>query len=76
MSDLLKSIEELRVFAVIRTDTAEQAVAAGRACVAGGVKLLEVTLTVPGALEAVRMLRDEPDAIVGEIGRASCRERV
>jgi 2-dehydro-3-deoxyphosphogluconate aldolase/(4S)-4-hydroxy-2-oxoglutarate aldolase len=62
---LLAEIEARRAFAVIRTDTAEQAVEAGRACLAGGVSLLEVTLTIPGALEAIGRLSREPGAIVG-----------
>ena len=62
---LLTVISDLRAFAVIRTETAEQAVAAGVACVRGGIRLLEVTLTVPGALEAVTRLSGEPGAVVG-----------
>ena len=62
---LLAEIEARRAFAVIRTDTAEQAVEAGRACLRGGVSLLEVTLTIPGALEAIRRLAQEAGATVG-----------
>ena len=62
---LLAEIEARRAFAVIRTDTAEQAVEAGRACLRGGVSLLEVTLTIPGALEAIRRLAQEEGATVG-----------
>ena len=63
--DLLAEIEARRAFAVIRTDTAEQAVEAGRACLRGGIALLEITLTIPGALEAIRRLAGERGAIVG-----------
>jgi 2-dehydro-3-deoxyphosphogluconate aldolase / (4S)-4-hydroxy-2-oxoglutarate aldolase len=63
--DLLPEIEARRAFAVIRTDTAEQAVEAGRACLRGGIALLEITLTIPGALESIRRLAAEPGAIVG-----------
>ena len=62
---LLAEIEARRAFAVIRTDTAEQAVEAGRACLKGGIPLLEITLTIPGALEAIRRLSQESGAIVG-----------
>jgi 2-dehydro-3-deoxyphosphogluconate aldolase / (4S)-4-hydroxy-2-oxoglutarate aldolase len=62
---LLSVISDLRAFAVIRTETADQAVAAGAACVRGGIRLLEITLTVSGALEAVKRLAAEPGAIVG-----------
>jgi 2-dehydro-3-deoxyphosphogluconate aldolase / (4S)-4-hydroxy-2-oxoglutarate aldolase len=62
---LLSAISDLRAFAVIRTETAEQAVAAGLACLRGGIRLLEVTLTVTGALEAVKRLAGQQGAIVG-----------
>jgi 2-dehydro-3-deoxyphosphogluconate aldolase/(4S)-4-hydroxy-2-oxoglutarate aldolase len=62
---LLSVISDLRAFAVIRTETAEQAVAAGIACLRGGIRLLEVTLTVTGALEALKRLAGEHGAIVG-----------
>jgi 2-dehydro-3-deoxyphosphogluconate aldolase/(4S)-4-hydroxy-2-oxoglutarate aldolase len=62
---LLAEIEARRAFAVIRTDTAEQAVEAGRACLRGGISLLEVTLTIPGALDAIARLAREPGANVG-----------
>ena len=62
---MLSVIRDLRAFAVIRTETADQAVAAGAACVRGGVRLLEITLTVPGALDAVRRLAGEHGALVG-----------
>lgn len=62
---LLATIEELRAFAVVRTETAEQAVAAAQGCLRGGIRLLEITLTVPGALDVVSRLGKEPDAVVG-----------
>lgn len=62
---LLPVIAERRAFAVIRTATAAQAVLAGRACLRGGIRLLEITLTIPGALDAVRRLGEEEGAVVG-----------
>lgn len=62
---LLSEIRDLRAVAVIRTETADQAVAAGAACVRGGVRLLEITLTVAGALDAVKRLAGEHGALVG-----------
>lgn len=62
---LLRDIEALRAFAVVRTDTEEQAVEAGRACLKAGLRLLEITLTVPGALSAVERLAKEEGALVG-----------
>ena len=58
-------IAEGRAFAVVRTPTAEQAIEAGRACLRGGIRLLEITLTIPDALGAIRALARERDAVVG-----------
>jgi 2-dehydro-3-deoxyphosphogluconate aldolase/(4S)-4-hydroxy-2-oxoglutarate aldolase len=58
-------VEQQRAFAVIRTETAAQALAAARACLAGGLRLLEITLTVPGALGVVESLAAEPETAVG-----------
>ncbi len=62
---LLADVLRCRAFAVLRTETPEQAVEAGRACLHGGIRLLEVTLTVPDALGVVRALNREPGALVG-----------
>lgn len=54
------------VVPVIVVDSAEQAVNLGKALVAGGVPVLEVTMRTEAALEAITALRKEvPDAIVG-----------
>ena len=63
--ELLAVIEQRRAFAVIRTSTAAQAVEAGRACLRGGIRLLEITLTIPDALSAIRALSAEREAVVG-----------
>lgn len=72
---LAAAAEESKAFAVIRTDTAEQAIGAGRACLRGGLRLLEITLTVTNALDAVEALGAEPGAIVG-VGSVTEREQV
>ena len=54
------------VIPVIVLKHLEHAVPLARALVAGGVRVLEVTLRTPVALEAMaRIARDVPDAIVG-----------
>jgi 2-dehydro-3-deoxyphosphogluconate aldolase / (4S)-4-hydroxy-2-oxoglutarate aldolase len=63
--ELLDMFGRHRAVAVVRTDTAVQAREAAEACLRGGVRLLEITLTVPGALEVVRALAGRPDAAVG-----------
>ena len=54
------------VMPVIVIDQVEQAVPLAKALLAGGIRVLEVTLRTPAALEGVRRIRAEvPDAIVG-----------
>ena len=54
------------VIPVIVIDDIEQAVPLARALVAGGVRVLEVTLRTHVALDAIRAIaKDVPDAIVG-----------
>jgi 2-dehydro-3-deoxyphosphogluconate aldolase/(4S)-4-hydroxy-2-oxoglutarate aldolase len=54
------------VIPVIVIDDVEQAVPLARALVAGGVRVLEVTLRTPVALDAIRAIAAEvPDAVVG-----------
>jgi 2-dehydro-3-deoxyphosphogluconate aldolase/(4S)-4-hydroxy-2-oxoglutarate aldolase len=63
--ELQTALDEQRAFAVIRTDTAAQALHAARACLAGGLRLIEITLTVPGALDVIGRLAEDAGAIVG-----------
>jgi 2-dehydro-3-deoxyphosphogluconate aldolase/(4S)-4-hydroxy-2-oxoglutarate aldolase len=54
------------VIPVIVLDDARHAVPLARACLAGGVELLEVTLRTPAGLEAIRRIAAEvPQAVVG-----------
>ena len=54
--ELLRIFGEDRLVAVIRTPTAEEAHTAARAMAAGGVRLIEITLTVPDAFEVIQQL--------------------
>jgi 2-dehydro-3-deoxyphosphogluconate aldolase/(4S)-4-hydroxy-2-oxoglutarate aldolase len=54
------------VMPVLVIDVVEHAVPLARALVAGGIRVLEVTLRTPVAFDAVRAIRaDVPDAVVG-----------
>ncbi|WP_041916535.1 bifunctional 4-hydroxy-2-oxoglutarate aldolase/2-dehydro-3-deoxy-phosphogluconate aldolase [Desulfocapsa sulfexigens] len=54
------------VVPVIVIHDLDHAVPLAKALVAGGIKVLEVTLRTPVAIEAIRMISEEvPDAIVG-----------
>ena len=53
------------VIPVLVIEDAAHAVPVARALVAGGLRVLEVTLRTPAALDAIRALRTVPGAIVG-----------
>jgi 2-dehydro-3-deoxyphosphogluconate aldolase/(4S)-4-hydroxy-2-oxoglutarate aldolase len=62
----LTLVHQHKLFAVIRTATVEQALQAARACGAGGIKLIEITWTVPNAADALRAAQSKlSDALVG-----------
>lgn len=53
---LIQQIHEAGVVAVLRADTAEQVVELAEQAIAGGMKIIEVTMTVPHALRAIETL--------------------
>ncbi len=72
-------ILERRVSAIIRTDDQQEAAQAMRAAVAGGFRLVEFTLTTPGAVELVTEFARNPDLLVGAgtvLTRQQAREAV
>nr|WP_071317879.1 bifunctional 4-hydroxy-2-oxoglutarate aldolase/2-dehydro-3-deoxy-phosphogluconate aldolase [Anaerobacillus isosaccharinicus] len=67
-SKILMDIVENGVVAVIRAESEEEAFLTASACVEGGIKAIEVTLTVPGATEVISSLTKKPefkDLLVG-----------
>ena len=54
--DLVRMFSEDRLVAVIRTATPEAAELAARAVAKAGVRLVEITLTIPDAYELVTKL--------------------
>lgn len=53
MSETLATILETRIIAIIRSDSAAGLIETANALARGGVKAIEVTMTTPGALEAI-----------------------
>lgn len=53
---LLQQIVEEGVVAVLRADTAEDVVRMAEQAIAGGIKVIEITMTVPFALRAIEQL--------------------
>ena len=63
--DLITAMHASRLVAVIRSKTAEEALATARAVGEAGVRFVEVTFTVPGAADVIRTLAKEGDFLVG-----------
>ncbi|HEV2644868.1 MAG TPA: bifunctional 4-hydroxy-2-oxoglutarate aldolase/2-dehydro-3-deoxy-phosphogluconate aldolase [Acidobacteriaceae bacterium] len=65
-SAVLKSLREIGLVPVLRAESETQALALADAIAAGGVTVLEVTMTVPGAVRVIRRLaEDRPDILIG-----------
>ncbi|MGA7157121.1 MAG: bifunctional 4-hydroxy-2-oxoglutarate aldolase/2-dehydro-3-deoxy-phosphogluconate aldolase [Acidobacteriaceae bacterium] len=63
---VLKGLEEMGLVPVLRAESVEKAMALAEAVAAGGVNVLEVTMTVPGAVEVIRRLvKERPGMLVG-----------
>jgi 2-dehydro-3-deoxyphosphogluconate aldolase / (4S)-4-hydroxy-2-oxoglutarate aldolase len=54
---VIGQIIECGIVAVVRSDSSQQAVQIGDACLKGGVTVLEITFTTPGAANAIETLR-------------------
>src|SRR5580692_1431470 len=59
-------IEEIGIIPAIRATSAEEALFAAQAILRGGIGVVEMTMTIPGAFEVIEELsRTAPDLIVG-----------
>ena len=65
-AEVLKSCREIGLVPVLRAESEEQALALAAAIAAGGVTVLEVTMTVPGAIRVMgRLAKERPDILIG-----------
>ena len=65
-TQVLQRMQEIGIVPVLRAESEEQALAIASAIADGGVTCLEVTMTVPGAINVMRRLaKDRPDILVG-----------
>jgi 2-dehydro-3-deoxyphosphogluconate aldolase/(4S)-4-hydroxy-2-oxoglutarate aldolase len=62
---VLQAFRETRIVACVRTDDATVARDASLAALEGGVRVLEITLTTPGALDLIESLSKDERAVVG-----------
>src|SRR5579864_405906 len=63
---VLASLKEIGLVPVLRAESVEKALALAEAIAAGGVTVLEITMTVPGAIQVMRKLAEQrPDILIG-----------
>jgi len=58
-NEVIEKIREMRIIPVIRTESAEKAKLVVEALVKGGINILEITMTIPGAVELIAELDDK-----------------
>ncbi len=64
-TSIVGAVEEAGVVAVIRMKEAAKVAAVIEALAAGGVRVLEITMTVPGAIEVIRSVSSAlPDGVI------------
>lgn len=64
--EVLAILREIGLVPVLRAESESQALALASAIAAGGVTVLEVTMTVPGAIRVMRKLvEDRPEILIG-----------
>ena len=63
---VLAELKGIGLVPVLRADSVEKALALAEAIAAGGVTVLEITMTVPGAMQVMRTLAEtRPDILIG-----------
>ena len=63
---ILQQLTEAGVVAVLRADSAEEVVKMARHAIKGGIKAIEITMTVPQALKAIEQLSSEYSSEVNQ----------
>ena len=58
-SDKLNLVRQTRIIAIMRAKSSEQLIAAADAIRAGGVRIIEVTMTTPGALRVIEAAKQK-----------------
>jgi 2-dehydro-3-deoxyphosphogluconate aldolase/(4S)-4-hydroxy-2-oxoglutarate aldolase len=65
-ADVLAELKKIGLVPVLRAASVEKALALAAAIADGGVTVLEITMTVPGAIEVMkRLAKDRPDILIG-----------
>lgn len=69
-------IENIGLIPVLRAKSEKQAHAVVQAMIAGGVKIVEVTMTVPGAVDLIKVLKREYEGLLLGAGTVTTAEQV
>ncbi len=65
-AEVINTMRSVGLVPVLRAESEDQALALAEAIAAGGVNVLEVTMTVPGAVRVMaRLAKERPDILVG-----------
>ncbi len=65
-AEVLAAMKQVGLVPVLRAGSVDQALALAEAIAAGGVPVLEITMTVPGAIHVMRRLAEtRPDLLIG-----------
>lgn len=65
-TEVLATLKKIGLVPVLRAESVDQALALAEAIAAGGVTVLEITMTVPGAIQVMRKLAEtRPDILIG-----------
>jgi 2-dehydro-3-deoxyphosphogluconate aldolase/(4S)-4-hydroxy-2-oxoglutarate aldolase len=63
--ELVRELHRERLVAVVRSKSAEDALALAQAAAEGGIRFVEITFSVPGALDVIKELSARKDLHVG-----------
>lgn len=65
--DILQQLKQEKIVAVVRADSIEHAVSYALAAYEGGIRFLEITMTIPGAIDVIKQLKamNIKDMIIG-----------
>jgi 2-dehydro-3-deoxyphosphogluconate aldolase / (4S)-4-hydroxy-2-oxoglutarate aldolase len=63
-AEVARRIIEIGIVPVVRASSPQRAIDAARAVCAGGIPIIELTMTVPGAIDVIRELRRSMDGNV------------
>jgi 2-dehydro-3-deoxyphosphogluconate aldolase/(4S)-4-hydroxy-2-oxoglutarate aldolase len=65
-NEVCAKIEEIGIVPAVRTSSPEDALFAAEVVARGGIPIVEITMTVPGAIEVIsHLVKNLPDVIVG-----------